>query len=67
MRLSDIMGGAGLSGYAMVALVIFVVAFLAIALAVFAPSRKREFDEAGRMPLDDLHPQSPRPRQGDPS
>jgi len=67
MRLSDIMGGAGLSGWAVIALVIFVVAFLAIVLAVFAPSRKREFDEAGRMPLDDLHPQSPRPRKGDPS
>lgn len=67
MRLSDIMGGAGLSGYAEIALVIFLVAFLAIVLAIFAPSRKKEFDAAARMPLDDIHPQSPRSRRGDES
>jgi len=60
MRLSDIMGHAGLSAYAEVALVIFLLAFLLIALSVFAPSRKQEFDAASRMPLDDVHPQSPR-------
>lgn len=60
MRLSDIMGHAGLSAYAEVALVIFLVAFLLIAVSVFAPGRKKEFDAASRMPLDDVHPQSPR-------
>ncbi len=60
MRLSDIMAHAGLSTYAEVALVIFLVAFLLIAVSVFAPSRKQEFDAASRMPLDDVHPQSPR-------
>jgi cbb3-type cytochrome oxidase subunit 3 len=64
MRLSDIMSGAGLSGYAEVALIIFLVAFLLITVSVFAPSRKKEFDEASRMPLDDIHPQS-RPSRGD--
>ena len=67
MRLSDIMGHAGLSTYAEVALVIFLIAFLLIAVGVFAPSRTREFDEASRMPLDDVHPQSPRQSRGEAS
>jgi|WetSurMetagenome_2_1015567.scaffolds.fasta_scaffold2210396_1 cbb3-type cytochrome oxidase subunit 3 len=67
MRLSEIMSHAGLSGYAEIALVIFLVAFLLIAVAVFAPSRKQEFEAASRMPLDDLHPQSPRQSRGDAS
>lgn len=67
MRLSDIMSHAGLSTYAEVALVIFLIAFLLIAVGIFAPSRKREFDEASRMPLDDVHPQSPRQSRGDAS
>ena len=50
MRLSEIMSHAGLSGYAEVALVLFLVAFLLIAVSVFAPSRKQEFDAASRMP-----------------
>ena len=67
MRLSDIMSHAGLSTYAEVALVIFLIAFLLIVVGVFAPSRKREFDEASRMPLDDVHPQSRRQSRGDAS
>jgi len=67
MRLSEIMSHAGLSGYAEVALVIFLVAFLLILVAVFAPSRKSEFEAASRMPLDDTHPQTPRPTPGDAS
>jgi len=67
MRLSEIMSHAGLSGYAEVALVLFLVAFLLIAVSVFAPSRKQEFDAASRMPLDDVHPQFPRPTSGDAS
>lgn len=67
MRLSDIMSNAGLSTYAEIALVIFLIAFLLITLSVFAPSRKQEFDEASRMPLDDTHPQTPRHGRGDAS
>jgi len=67
MRLSDIMANAGLSAYAEIALVIFLVAFLLITVSVFAPSRKQEFDEASRMPLDDIHPQTPRQSRGDAS
>jgi cbb3-type cytochrome oxidase subunit 3 len=67
MRLADIMSGAGLSTYAEIALVIFLLAFLLIAVVVFAPSRREEFESASRMPLDDIHPQSPRPSRGDAS
>jgi cbb3-type cytochrome oxidase subunit 3 len=64
MRLSDIMGNAGLSIYAEVALVLFVVAFLAIIWWVFRPANRRRWEADARMPLDDLHPQQPRPRKG---
>lgn len=67
MRLSDIMAHAGLSTYAEIALVIFLVAFLLIAVSIFAPSRRQEFEDASRMPLDDVHPQTPRPSRGDAS
>lgn len=64
MRLSDIMANAGLAGWAQVALVIFLAAFLVILVAVFAPSRRGEFDRASRMPLDDANPVTPRERSG---
>lgn len=64
MRLSDIMANAGLAGWAQAALILFLVAFLAILVAVFAPSRRREFDRASRMPLDDENPVTPRERSG---
>lgn len=67
MRLSDIMGNAGLSVYAEIALVIFLIAFLLIVVSVFAPSRQKEFEAASRMPLDDIHPQTPRQDRGDAS
>jgi cbb3-type cytochrome oxidase subunit 3 len=51
--LSDIMSHAGLSGYAEVALVLFLLAFLVIVLRVYAPSRRREMDEMARKPLED--------------
>ena len=60
MRLSDIMGAANLSVYAEVAMVLFIAAFIAIVIAIFHPGRKRMFDAASRMPLDDEHPQTPR-------
>lgn len=60
MKLSDIMSHAGLAIYAEVALVIFLVAFLAIAWRVLRPSRKAGYDAAARMPLDDDTPVTPR-------
>jgi cbb3-type cytochrome oxidase subunit 3 len=60
MKLSDIMGAAGLSVYAEIAMILFIVAFVAIVIATFAPSRQKTYDAASRMPLDDEHPQTPR-------
>jgi cbb3-type cytochrome oxidase subunit 3 len=53
MKLSDIMSHAGLSMYAQVALVLFLIVFIAIAIRTFLPSRRLEMDEAARLPLDD--------------
>lgn len=53
MKLSDVMSHAGLAGYAEIAMVLFMLAFLGIVIAVFRPSAKREMDAAGRLPLDD--------------
>jgi cbb3-type cytochrome oxidase subunit 3 len=64
MSLTDIMSAAGLSSYAVVALLLFIVAFLIIVLRVFLPSKKRGWERAARMPLDDERPQPPRPGAG---
>jgi len=53
MRLTDIMSQAGLHGYATIAMILFIVVFAAIVVRVFQPSRREEFDRAGRLPLDD--------------
>lgn len=56
MKLSDIMGNAGLSMYAQVALVIFLAVFIAVTIRTWAPSRRREMDEAAMLPLNDELP-----------
>jgi cbb3-type cytochrome oxidase subunit 3 len=53
MRLSDVMGHSGLSGYAEIALVLFLAAFLAIVVWTFRPGHKAEMDAMSRMPLED--------------
>ena len=55
MSLTDIMSGSGLSFYAQVALVLFALAFIAIAIRTFAPGRRRELEESARLPFDDGH------------
>lgn len=60
MSLTDLMSGAGLAGYAEVALVLFVLAFALIVLLVFAPGRRREMDRAAQLPLEDAQPLTPR-------
>jgi len=60
MRLSDIMSNAGLAGYAEIALILFLVAFIAIVIRIFRPGRRKEMQAAARMPLDDERPQEPR-------
>jgi cbb3-type cytochrome oxidase subunit 3 len=53
MKLSDIMGYANLATYAEVALVIFLLVFLAVAVRLWLPGRDEELREAARLPLDD--------------
>jgi cbb3-type cytochrome oxidase subunit 3 len=64
MKLSDIIAHAGLAGYAEVALVLFLFAFLVISWWVFRPANRAGFDRAARMPLDDVHPVEPRSTNG---
>ena len=52
MRLSDVMSHAGLSGYAIVALVLFLAAFTAIVIRVVR-ARRPDLDRLARMPLED--------------
>jgi cbb3-type cytochrome oxidase subunit 3 len=63
MSLSDIMGHAGLSIYAQISLILFLVVFIAIIARTFAPSRRRELEEASRLPLDDTPTPAHRPRE----
>jgi len=53
MRLTDIMSGAGLAGYAVIAMVIFIVAFVAVVIWIFRPSRRRELEADGEIPFKD--------------
>lgn len=56
MKLSDIMGHAGLSGYAEIALVLFFVAFLAVIVRTFRMSDRAELDHVSRLPLEEDTP-----------
>ena len=58
MKLSDIMGNAGLSMYAQVALVIFLAVFIAVTIRTWAPSRRRQMQEDAMLPLNDELPAS---------
>ena len=62
IRLSDIVGASGLAGYAIVALVLFIIAFLVVLIPIFAPARKGMYDRAARMPLDEPAPPAPENR-----
>ena len=53
MSLTDLMSGAGLSGYAVIALLIFFTTFLAVATWIYWPTHRRTFSDAARLPLDD--------------
>jgi len=50
--LTDVVSGAGLSGYAEVALVIFLVAFLGVVISLFVPSKQRTYEHLRHLPLD---------------
>ena len=53
MKLSDIMGGAGLAGYAEIALILFLLAFAAVAVRTLRWSDRREIEYLRHLPLDD--------------
>jgi cbb3-type cytochrome oxidase subunit 3 len=53
MRLTDIMSHSGLAIYAEIGLVLFVIAFIVIAIRIFRPSARQAQDRASRLPLDD--------------
>jgi cbb3-type cytochrome oxidase subunit 3 len=53
MKLSDVVSYAGLSFYAQVALVLFLGVFILVSIRTYLPSRRRELDDAARLPLDD--------------
>ena len=50
--LTDVVSGAGLSVYAEVALVIFLIAFLGIVISLFAPGKRRTYEHLRRLPID---------------
>ena len=50
--ISDVVSGAGLAGYAEIALLIFFLVFVAVGLRVLF-SAKRSFNDVAQLPLDD--------------
>ena len=62
MTLTDLMSGSGLSHYAIVALLIFFGAFIAIGVWVWMPSHRKWWSDAACIPLDDNTPTNPDPR-----
>ncbi len=58
MKLVDVMSASGLSMYAIVALLLFVIAFLAIVVRTFAPGATARHDADARLPFSDDEPGS---------
>lgn len=54
MKLSDVMSASGLSGFAEMGLVIFVVVFIGIVFYTFSRRNRDRFQRARKIPLDDL-------------
>jgi hypothetical protein len=52
MKLSDIMSAAGLASYAEVGLILFTLAFFAVAIRVIWFERREELESIARIPLD---------------
>jgi cbb3-type cytochrome oxidase subunit 3 len=60
MSLTEIMSAAGLSRYAEVALVLFIIAFVLVVARILLPGQRKKWERAARLPLDDDNPSSPR-------
>jgi len=52
VKLSDIMGNSGLALYAVVAMILFILVFVAVVIRIFA-TRRSDMDRNARLPLDD--------------
>jgi cbb3-type cytochrome oxidase subunit 3 len=63
MKLSDVMSHAGLSIYAIVAMVLFMAAFIGIVIWLFWPSRRDALERNRDLPLSDGDTR--RPQNGD--
>jgi cbb3-type cytochrome oxidase subunit 3 len=63
VTLTDVMSHAGLAIFAEIGLVLFFVAFLGIVWWVFRPANRKRWKTDANMPLDDVHPQTPRRRE----
>ena len=50
--LTDVVSGAGLSGYAEIALVIFLIAFVGVVISLFVPSRQKTYEHLRQLPID---------------
>jgi cbb3-type cytochrome oxidase subunit 3 len=50
--LTDVVSGAGLSGYAEIALVIFLIAFLGVVISLFLPGRQKTYEHLRHLPID---------------
>jgi cbb3-type cytochrome oxidase subunit 3 len=53
VKLVDVMSASGLSIYAIVALVLFMISFVAIVIRTFAPSQASQQAYDARLPLSD--------------
>jgi cbb3-type cytochrome oxidase subunit 3 len=53
MKLSDVMGGAGLEIFAEIGLVIFAAAYVVVLVTTWLRANREAFARAGRIPLDD--------------
>lgn len=53
MRMTDVISALGLTIFPIVALVLFLAAFVAVLLQVTSKARRSEFDRAASLPLAD--------------
>jgi cbb3-type cytochrome oxidase subunit 3 len=60
MKLSDVMGHAGLAIYAEIAMVIFIVVFVVLVVRLFRPRDRETIEQHRHLPLADDAPLRPR-------
>ena len=65
MHLVDVVSHSGLSGYAIVAMVLFMFAFGGIVWGVFRRSRRDEYERVGRLPLEEDAPAARSPGESE--